>query len=65
MGRTVSKGADGFFRISGRPETEYFTDEHHAQRIAANLDVADAEEHADAAERDAPACSDADLVDAD
>ena len=56
MGRTVTKGADGFFRVSGQPEEEYFTDEHVAQRVAHNLDAADAAETADA-------CSDGDVVD--
>lgn len=57
MGRTVIKGADGFFRVSGRPESEYFTDAHHAQMVANNLDAADAAEHEEEA-----ACSDVDVV---
>lgn len=59
MGRTVIKGDDGFFRVSGQPESQYFTSAHHAQTVAENLDVADAEEHAE----DPAACSDADVVD--
>jgi hypothetical protein len=42
MARTVTKGTDGFWRVSGMDEDAYFTDEHHAKRVAENLDAADA-----------------------
>jgi hypothetical protein len=49
MGRSVTKGDDGFFRISGRPEDEYYGSEATAKKIAANLDKQDAEKAAAAA----------------
>ena len=56
MARTVTKGEDGFYRVSGAPEGEYFSDEETAKRVAANRDSAD--EQASAEEAAAAACSD-------
>jgi len=64
--REVIKRDDGFFGVSGQPDTVYYQSAEHAQRIAANLDLADeaAEEAAADAEEaaDAAACADGDLV---
>jgi hypothetical protein len=42
MARTVSHGEDGFWHISGEPESEYFETQAAAKRVAAALDAADA-----------------------
>jgi hypothetical protein len=41
--RQVIKRSDGFFGISGQPDSVYYQTAEHAERIAANLDTADNE----------------------
>ena len=56
--REVIKRDDGFFGVSGRPDTVYYQSAEHASRIAANLDAAD-EAAADAEDAaDSEACVD-------
>ncbi len=43
MARTVEQGEDGFWRISGEPESEYYRTEEIANRVAAQLDAGDTE----------------------
>ncbi len=43
MARTVEEGEDGFWRISGEPESEYYRTEEIATRVAAQLDAGDTE----------------------
>lgn len=50
MARTVSQGEDGFWRISGQPDTQYYPSQAVARRVAANLDGADLVPGSDAAE---------------
>jgi hypothetical protein len=41
--RTVTKGDDGFFRVSGQPPADYYTDKQTAETVARNLEKADDE----------------------
>jgi len=49
MARKVTKGDDGFFRIAGQPDEQYYGSEATANKVAANLDKQDAEKAAAAA----------------
>lgn len=48
---TVKKGSDGFWRVSGQPETSYYTDEATAVRVAGQLDAKDVADAKEAAEK--------------
>jgi hypothetical protein len=39
--RKVTKGDDGFFRVSGQPPQDYYTDQATADRVARQLEAAD------------------------
>lgn len=61
--RSVSKGDDGFFHVSGQAAETYYTDKETADRVGRQLDAADAEEAKARAGKHAPALvQDADEV---